>query len=261
AATQPVIDLFEQAGPHVIHVIGNHDTDNGYTFQQVLESWKMPARHGVHDLGLIRVIVLNGNVRPPNHSGGYPAHIGPQQLEWLSAELARTNAPPAIILCHQPLAGPWSVDDAADVQRAISAAGDQVLCVLNGHSHIDYVLRVDGVTYVHINSASYQWVGGDHRHASYEEPVHAQYPSIQYTCPYRDPLYAFMTVDLGNDAKVNDPISDQRVATITIEGRNSTWVGPSPAQLGKDMHPDLTDGEQIAPRIRSRVLTPRTASG
>ncbi len=114
------------------------------------------------------------------------------------------------------------------------------MCI-NGHDHIDLLQRVGGVCYLHVNSASYQWVGGDHKHESYSKEIHADHPWIGHTCPYRDSVFAGLTFD-------------PETGTIAIEGQASTWVGPSPAELGVDAHDTLVNGEEIAPRIRSRHI-------
>ena len=44
-----------------------------------------------------------------------------------------------------------------------------------------------------------------------------------------------------------DPVT----GSVRVEGRESAWVGPSPAAIGKDVHEDLTNGEEIAPRIET----------
>ena len=103
------------------------------------------------------------------------------------------------------------------------------------------MLRYKKVTYMHVNSASYQWVGGNHLHDSYSKDIHAKHPFIAYTCPYRHSLFATLTVD-------------PKSLTIHVEGRKSEWVGPSPAELGADQDPTLTDGEQITARIRDRQV-------
>ena len=242
SANQPLIDTFNQAHPQTLHVIGNHDTDDGYTFQQVVDSWEMKHRYYSHEVSGLQLIVLDGNERPPNHQGGYPSHIGPEQIEWLRGELKRLDGP-IIVLCHQPLAGPWAVDNAETIQSILGAADDKVILTVNGHSHIDHVVRVGNVVNLHINSASYQWVGGSYKHKSYPAAIHTTYPYIEYTCPYRDALFTTLSFD---------PESGK----IHIEGCESEWVGPSPAQLGHDGHPDLVDGEQICPRIRTRSLLP-----
>ncbi len=241
AENKEVIDAFNQAHETTLHVIGNHDTDAGHTREQCLEIWGMPARYYAKDVQGLRLLVLDGNDSgSPEHKGGYPSYVGPEQQEWLQNELSRAEGP-VIVLSHQPLCGTIAVDNARTMQKILSEHADKVLLALNGHSHIDHILRSGGVTYMHLNSASYQWVGGDHQHASYPENVHAAHPWIAYTCPYRDSLFAHLTVD-------------PETLAIRIEGRESAWVGPSPAQLGADNYPELIVGEHIAPVIRNRSI-------
>ena len=241
AKNREVIDLFNGAHEHSLHVIGNHDTDSGHSQKQCLDIWGMTGRYYAQDIGGLRLLVLDGNDRgSPTHKGGYPSFVGKEQTGWLKQQLASVEGP-VIVVCHQPLAGASAVDNAKEIQDILGEASDKVLLAINGHSHIDDVLRFQKVTYMHVNSASYQWVGGSHLHDSYSKEIHAKYPWISYTCPYRDPLFATLTVD---------PES----LTIRVEGRKSEWVGPSPAELGSDQDPTLTDGEQIAPRIRDRQV-------
>ncbi len=271
-SNQRLVDQFNDAHPVPVHVLGNHDIDGGGTFENVVRAWKMPGRYATYDLGAIRLIVLDGNERPANHTRGYPAHVGEEQAAWLRRELGlRLDAvgndvaapwppgesrAPAVVLIHQPIAGVWGLDNAALIQRLLSAAGRRVLFVMNGHTHLDQVLRVGGVTYFHLNSASYHWVGEARRHPSYEPALHARHPWIDCTCPYRDPLFAHLAVHLQRaPGEV-----EARLSGIEITGRESVWVGPSPSQLGADVDPTLVDGEQVVPQVRSRVLRPHVAT-
>ena len=241
ASNKEVIDLFNGAHERSLHVIGNHDTDSGHTKKQCADIWGMTGRYYAQNIGGLWLLVLDGNDRgSPTHKGGYPSYVGKEQTKWLTEQLARVDGP-VIVVSHQPLAGAWAVDNAKEIQSILGEASDKVLLAINGHSHIDDVLRCQKVTYMHVNSASYQWVGGAHLHESYSKDVHAKYPFISYTCPYRDSLFATLTVD-------------PKSLTIRVEGRKSEWVGPSPAELGADQDPTLTDGEQIAPRIRDRQV-------
>jgi Icc protein len=237
---QPLIDTFNNAHPLALHVLGNHDADGGYTYDQTQAAWGMSERYYVRDINGLRVIVLDGNEKPRNHAGGYPAHIGSEQMEWLRDTIEQWHAP-ILVLSHQPLAGPWAIDNAAEVQEVLNSAADRVLLAVNGHSHIDQLVRVGNVGYLHLNSASYVWVGQGFRHQSYTPQIHAQYPRLASACPYRDALFTTLTFD-------------PKSQSIAIEARTSTWVGPSPAERGRDKHPDLFDGEQIVPRIRARRL-------
>lgn len=237
----PLVARFNGAHPRALHVLGNHDTDAGFQTKDCVEAWGMPGRYYDRDVEGVRLLVLDGNdAGSPNHGGGYPSFVGGEQVAWLTERLDVLEGP-IVVASHQPLAGPHAVDNAEEIQRILGSAADKVILAINGHSHIDEIVRVRDVTFLHVNSASYKWVGGDHRHESYPEAIHAEHPWISYTCPYRDPLFATIVVDPATRA-------------VRVEGRRSRWVGASPAELGSDPHPALIHGEQIAPRIRDRAL-------
>lgn len=236
-----IVERFNSAHDKSLHVIGNHDTDAGTTTKQCVEMWGIPDRYYSEDIQGIRLLVLDGNdTGSPDHTGGYPKYIGSDQKEWLKAELATIEGP-IIVACHQPLAGPWAIDNAEEIQGILESAADRVILVINGHSHLDHVLRVRNVTHLHVNSASYQWVGGDHRHESYSKEIHESHPWISCTCPYRDALFATLSIDPDTHR-------------IEVEGTSSRWVGKSPAELGAGKSGDLIHGEQVAPRIRDRTI-------
>ena len=234
-----LISRFNEAHTRSLHVIGNHDTDAGFTKDNCIERWGMPGRYYARDIEGIKLLVLDGNdAGSPTYTGGYASYVGAEQVEWLKEQLETLDGP-IIVASHQPLAGAYAVDNAEELQAVLGDAASKVILVINGHSHIDEVVRVRNVTYMHVNSASYKWVGGDHRHESYSEEIHGEHPWISYTCPYRDSLFTTLSVDPGS-------------LTIRVKGASSSWVGKSPAELGIDMHPNLISGEQISPRIRDR---------
>ena len=236
-----VIGLFNHAHKQSLHVIGNHDMDAGHTKQKCVDVWGMPGRYYTRNIEGLQLVVLDGNDGgSPTHKGGYASYVGKEQTKWLKEQLATLDGP-IIVISHQPFAGYAAVDNAEEMQTILGGAADKVILAINGHTHVDDVLRVKSVTYMHVNSASYQWVGGKYRHESYSKDVHAKYPWISYTCPYRDSLFATFTVD-------------PQSLTIRVEGRQSEWVDKSPAELGKDLDPKLTNGEEISARIRDRQI-------
>jgi calcineurin-like phosphoesterase family protein len=240
-ANKQVIDLFNRAHPLPLHVIGNHDTDAGHTQQQCIGKWGMLGRYYAQYIAGVWLLVLDGNDKgSPDHKGGYPSYVGKEQRDWLIRQLSELEGP-VIVCSHQPLAGAAAVDNAAEMQDILAAASDKVLLAINGHTHIDDLLRVQNVAYLHVNSASYYWVGGAYKHHSFSKEVHEDFPWISYTCPYRDALFAIMTIDPEN-------------LTIKIEGRQSEWVGQSPAGLGLDRESTLINGEESAPHIRDRKI-------
>ena len=160
-----------------------------------------------------------------------------------STKPLKTLKGPILVICHQPLAGPSSIDNAGEVQALLNSASDKVLLAVNGHTHIDHVARAGKISCLHVNSASYKWVGGSYRNKSYPAEIHSKFRWIEYTCPYRDSLFTTLTID---------PASGR----IDVKGRESRWVGKSPSELGIAAKPDLTDGKEICPKIRSRRIGP-----
>jgi len=171
-----VITPFNQGHTHALHVIGNHDTDNGHTKQQCLDIWGIPAPYYTHDIGPLRMIVLDCNERAEGQTG-YPAHINPEQLAWLNHQLS-VHGGPFVLASHQPLAGPAAIDNAKEVHDILKEHADKILLCINGHTHLDTVAYVGTVPCFHVNSASYYWIGGDHRHESYAKETHKTYPWI-----------------------------------------------------------------------------------
>ena len=86
---------------------------------------------------------------------------------------------------------------------------------------------------------SYFWVGEEFEHKidGVAERVYDDKINLKYTCPYKDPLYAFITI-----------FED---GTIAIKGQTSSWVNPSPNELGYNdgvLNPEQT------PKISDRML-------
>ncbi|MFC4993187.1 metallophosphoesterase family protein [Rubritalea tangerina] len=196
AKQQPHIDKFNQAQEHTLHVMGNHDLDHRKTREDVLKSWGMPATYYTQEISGIKIIVLDGNEKgsPTHHThGGYPSYIGPKQQTWLKKELSDATTP-VLIVSHQPLAGDGAVDNAKEMQSILSSHKDKILLAINGHSHLDSHHEIDDIHYLHINSASYFWLGGKVRLAK-----------------YKDPLFTTLRI---NPTK----------GTITLDAKKSTWL-------------------------------------
>lgn len=209
------------AGPRY-HVIGNHDTDEGHSRDETVAFYGMPANHYSFDSHGLHFVVLDGNDPMPDPPYAGARHVGEAQRAWFADDLAKTKLP-TLVFIHQPIDhGKYGATAAARriIRETNAAAGfDKVVAVFEGHFHLDYMRRIDNVGYFQINSASYVWVGGAHAHQSYDDAIHAQAPALQYTCPYREPLWALLTLDLDR-------------GVLSLEGRQSAWVGPSPQDLG-----------------------------
>ena len=220
-------EKFNAAHENTIHVIGNHEFDFGLGRKDCFQAWGIESAYYQRDIGEIRILVLDGNEKnSPTYTGGYHSYIGKQQQAWLTQQLEQTDRP-VLILSHQPLAGQSAINNAVEIQQLLAKYKSKILLCINGHAHVDSLLQVDGVTYLHINSASYYWVGGKKRMAYYQ-----------------DPLYTTLTIDLAN-------------AVIHIAGKPSDWKpGDSPATINFFERENAAPESIVIPAIRERKIAP-----
>jgi len=220
-------DKFNGAHENTIHVIGNHEFDFGLGRDDCFQAWGIESAYYQRDIGGIRILVLDGNEKnSPTYTGGYHSYIGKQQQAWLAQQLEQTDRP-VLILSHQPLAGQSAINNATEIQQLLAKYKSKILLCINGHAHVDSLLQVDGVTYLHINSASYYWVGGKKRMAYYQ-----------------DPLYTTLTIDLAN-------------SIIHVEGKSSHWKpGDSPTTINFFERVNAAPETIVVPTIRERKIAP-----
>lgn len=215
------------------HVIGNHDLDNAREKQEVLDCWQLKQPYYSFDIGPVHIAVLDCNFvledkkyldwKPGQR---YQNHVHPEQAEWLESDLIITKKP-TIILSHQALDEVWyggRVPNRLVIRNVIDRVHrrekrQKVLACLCGHHHLDHYSTIDRVPYLHINSASYFWVGEEYGRMA----------------AYRDPLFALMTIDLFD-------------GTLRILGRESVFNAPSPSDR------DYPDAARISASIRNRLI-------
>lgn len=236
-SNQKIVDRFNKAHEIALHVIGNHDTDGGLSMEHVLKSWGMKDPYYHHIVEGLHLLVLNANEKGSvKHKGGYPKFIGKSQVAWLEKTLSSLEGP-VVIVSHQPIAGSYAIDNAAEIQKILSKHSDKVVLAMNGHTHIDLLTEVGEIPYLHINSASYHWLGSKYAHESYPAEVHAKHSALKYTSPYREALFTTLTFEPKN-------------RQIIVEKRVTQWVGKSPEELGLKREPEGA----VTPGIRARVI-------
>lgn len=224
-ANREFADAFDAYPGKRFHVIGNHEMDGGFDRDQVVAFHKMPARYYSADLHGIHLVVLDGNDVPSGHKGGYPSHIADDQIEWLAQDLAATTLP-VFVFSHQSLERPQCIRSQEKVRAVLEKAkrpdgSNQVVACLNGHWHIDHARVIEGISYIHVNSASYYWIGQKFSHVRYSKETDALNPYMAFIAPYRKPIFSLLEVDLGK-------------GEFTLSACESEWVGPSPQELGVD---------------------------
>jgi Icc protein len=221
------------------HVLGNHEIDGGYTWEQAVEFLGMPAPYYGFTNSGVRFLVLNGNDAEKGKGG---SRVGDKQQEWLRQEIASTTLP-IVVMVHQDLNHPSGLGNRDDVRRLLDDANrrgqSRVIACFSGHQHEDYSRSINGIHYIQVNSASYFWAGEEYKHESYSPDIHKTHDAIGYTCPYREPLWAIVTVDLDRN-------------TLSLEGRRSSWVGPDPWKL--KVEEAARAPQDVAPRLSSRVF-------
>ena len=236
-SNQKIVDRFNKAHEIALHVIGNHDTDGGLSMEHVLKSWGMKDPYYHHVVEGLHLLVLNANEKGSvKHKGGYPKFIEKSQVAWLEKTLSSLEGP-VVIISHQPIAGSYAIDNAEEIQKILSKHSDKVVLAMNGHTHIDLLTEVDEIPYLHINSASYHWLGSKYAHESYPAEVHAKHSALKYTSPYREALFTTLTFEPKN-------------RQIIVEKRVTQWVGKSPEELGLKREPEGA----VTPGIRARVI-------
>lgn len=224
------------------HVLGNHDTDGGFTQEQVVKYWNAKARYYSYDCKGFHFVILDGNEKDTslNRPAGYARYIGEEQSQWLVNDLDNTHLP-TILFCHQGLdndnGGIYNGTQCRLVleQANVKAGFTKIQAVFSGHHHLDYYNHINGIHYIQINSMSYQWLGDKYQHLRYSSEIDKSHPMIKYTVPYKEPIWAYVEI-----------VSDN---TLSIYGKKTEFVGPSPTELGlKNMPFDYPITAQISDR-------------
>lgn len=238
---RPFLEAWDRFPGPRHHVLGNHDMDGGYQRHQTVAFLGMPARHHAFVHRGFKFMVLDGN-DPGGSAPGYRRFVAADQLEWLASELG-IGTEPVIVFVHQAIDHPQGIENQAQIRALLEAprlsdGSPRVLAVFSGHHHQDWTRTLEGIHYLQINSAAYQWVGERFAHDSYPAEILRDHPWIRTTCPYRDPLWAVVTLD---------PCP----GTLTVEGRSTGWVGSSPWDLGSadTLSPDDASGHPQSPHF------------
>ena len=221
----PFLEAWNAFGGPRFHVLGNHDMDGGYTREQTVAFYGMPARYYTFPMGPVRGLVLDGN-EPGGQAAGYKRFVGAEQLAWLERELAQADRP-VVLFMHQPFDADneGCVENSAAIRAVVEreerAHPGRVVAVFNGHLHLDYVQHVNGVRHIQINSASYWWLNNTAaRRETFPPELHKSHPYLSHVAAYRDPLWALVTLDFER-------------GEFMIEGRRSAWMGPDPWERGE----------------------------
>jgi len=220
------MDIWESFNGRSYHVIGNHELDmwthaqckrQVYAIKDVVSYYSMPGSYYSFDCNDWHCIVLFGSEQKPDAAWEKdPHYIGREQRLWLEADLKKTSLP-TMIFCHQGIDRGGTIDEIY-VRRILELANEdagwkKVQFFFSGHHHNDYHNIINEIHYIQINSMSYQWLGRENRLECFMPDIYEKYPFLLHTVPYKDPLWAVMTID--DDG------------SVCIKGRKTEFLGPS----------------------------------
>ena len=243
-ANQVIMDIWNQYKGAKYHVIGNHDTDGGFTHKQVVDFWNATAPYYSFDINGYHIVVLNANEEKAiPHYTGPVSIISDAQKTWLEKDLNSTSLP-VLVFCHQGLDNDTGggvfqgnlvrvILDRANVKAGFK----KVQMVFSGHHHQDYLNVINGINYVQINSMSYQYMGPDYARPHYDAATEKAHPSIRYTAPYKDPIWALLTI--YSNGKVD------------IKGKTSVFLSPTPKEMNR---PEFHSGYPDVPYISDKKI-------
>ena len=229
------------------HVIGNHEMDGGTTLEQAIAYREMQNSYYSFEQNGFHFIVLDGNDKQFPDQKGYRSFMGNEQLIWLKNELEQSNDP-IVIFSHQGIGTDpgtpgerYSIYNAEDVRKILedhnsSGKSNKVVACFNGHTHHDFAEDLNGIWYVTINSMAYTWLGENYEYIRYGEEVDKNFKWIKFTAPYKDPL--FTVVEISTEGY------------IKMSGKYSSYVGPSPWDLGYPEHLK----QFVKPQITERYM-------
>jgi hypothetical protein len=236
------------------NVLGNHDIDTG-TKQAFMNHFNMPNRYYSFDKGRIHFVVLDpnnlyidGKYIPYANANFYRpseqrAYVDPGQLEWLKNDLDKTSNH-CIIFSHQSFEEPTCCKNQEQVRNIFENANKQagfakVIAAFSGHHHTDYSKVINGIEYIQINSMSYLLPGGEYKCPEcFSDEINKRRTFVQYTMPYKDPLYAIVKIKNGNG---------------NIKGVKSSFIKPWSIEL--EMNTDRLWAAKISDRkfVLSRI--------
>ncbi len=237
--------------PHYM-VLGNHDMDKS-SKQDAVSFYRMPGNYYAFDIGDYRFFALDTNYfreggvdydyANSNYYGKQREIIPKAQLDWLKAELTGTDKR-CILLSHARLFTHYDDAGCSNYQEILdfidahnrSVGYPQIFFCINGHNHTDSMLCQNDVHFLDLNSASNQWIDAAiplEPNEVFGEQDHQNNPYLKYTIPYKDPLYAILTLDAQS-------------RTVTVKGTRSEFIGPS---LKERNHPEYFYDTRITPVI------------
>ena len=243
----PYFEIWNSFKGPKYHVIGNHEMDGGTSRDEAVSYRNMKNSYYSFSQNGFHFILLDGNDKEFPDQKGYRSFMGKEQLSWLEKELKQAESP-IVIFSHQGIGSDpgnpgerYSIENAEEVRDLFEShnqttKASRIIACFNGHTHHDVAEDINGIWYVTINSMAYKWLGEEYEHLRYSEEIDRQFKWIKYTAPYKEPLYTVVEFSTAG--------------YIKMSGKYSSYVGPSPWDLGYPEHLKNV----VRPQITERFL-------
>lgn len=236
------------------HVLGNHDMDN-CDKTQAMRYYGMSRSYYYFDCHDFRFVVLDTNYVNINnqyfdYANGnffkYPnerTNLSTEQLNWLKEVITDTDKY-IVLFSHASLQNArYGIRNRLELQKILEDENakcgyQKVVASFNGHTHIDKHTVINSINYIDINSASNQWLGENYKTIRYSEELCESYPAMQYVVPYKESLFAIVTLNPDG--------------VLSVKGNQSDFVGTSPNEMGYNFN---EVGYEITPSISSRMIS------
>ncbi len=247
---QSFIKQFASAVCPAYHVLGNHDMDRN-TKDEMIDFFKIPSRYYSFDSNGYHFVVLDANnlykdgkyidYAKANYfvDGSFREYIDDTQIEWFRNDIASTTFP-VMVFSHQSLYHySLGVKNRLELQLIMEEENrksgyNKVIACFNGHNHLDFYRKINGIHYFDINSASYYWFEPASPGRYPDKLLYKKYPHLDNIALYKDPLYAFVNIDTKGN--------------FSVKGVQSEWVAPIPE------FPDRVLGRRCSPCVSSRKI-------
>ena len=261
-----ILHMYNHFEKPAYHVFGNHECDMCSKERMLAYTGGLGTYYSF-DCGGFHFVVLdtnhlkldgkfvsyeNGNYFDYDGNTGLFPYLGDPQLEWLKEDLEHAQGP-TILFSHARLGigenavlKRRAVCDAPKLREILKNAPNGVILSANGHYHTDGgVDKVDDTLFWDVNSLSCCWLGTKYVcEGRYGEEIDEKCKSIRYVAPYKDAVYAIVTID---------------EEAIRIQGTKSEFVGKTPEELGiyaegSKFREDKEAGIAITAEILDRYL-------
>jgi len=211
SVSREILQQYRDCPVPTYHTLGNHDCEI-QSCQEVLKAYNMPGGYYHVDVNGFRFVFTDtnyycknrqyihfsaGNHRVASNEERY--YLPPEEMLWLEKTVSDSPYPCIVISHHSFDREADSVKNRAEVREILYRSGKVMLCI-NGHHHRDHLRVLDGICWLELNSASYNWL--QKPHTLFPKDITEKYIYASNMAIYNDPLFAVITVSYDGTVEI-----------------------------------------------------------